>query len=197
MHEIERRALLKVAAAGRVAFSVDGVDVPLTPRAARAQDVPLRTLSAGTSRDARCRRRDARARRRQPASPICPSADIDSRRGGACCRPSNSACGPLTPISIAHAPAALNGASERLNGGRASTQLSETEQRSLVDNMRQNKVEGWQGPASLFVYRAAQRCGRCRGRDHGWLMPTSVSQTPPISPRRKSGDEVEPWRTRK
>ena len=48
--------------------------------------------------------------------------------------------------------AALNGASERLNGGRAFAQLSETEQRSLVDNMRQNKVEGWQGPAGPFVY---------------------------------------------
>jgi len=47
MHEIQRRALLKGAAAGALAFSVDGVDVLLTPRAARAQDVPLRTLSAG------------------------------------------------------------------------------------------------------------------------------------------------------
>src|SRR5580693_4330817 len=46
MHEIQRRALLKGAAAGALAFSVEGVDVLLTPRAARAQDVPLRTLSA-------------------------------------------------------------------------------------------------------------------------------------------------------
>jgi len=32
------------------------------------------------------------------------------------------------------------------------SQLGESEQRSLVDSMRQNKVEGWQGPAGSFVY---------------------------------------------
>jgi hypothetical protein len=47
---------------------------------------------------------------------------------------------------------AVDGASERLNSGRRLEQLNESEQRSLVDNMRQNKVEGWQGPPGPFVY---------------------------------------------
>jgi hypothetical protein len=38
--------LLKGAAAGALAFTVGGAEVLLTPRAARAQGVPLRTLSA-------------------------------------------------------------------------------------------------------------------------------------------------------
>jgi hypothetical protein len=46
MYEIERRAVLKGATAGALAFSVGGAEVLLTPRAARAQGVPLRTLSA-------------------------------------------------------------------------------------------------------------------------------------------------------
>ena len=46
MHDIERRALLKGAAAGALAFSVGGAEVLLTPCAARAQGVALRTLSA-------------------------------------------------------------------------------------------------------------------------------------------------------
>jgi Gluconate 2-dehydrogenase subunit 3 len=46
MCEIERRAVLKGATAGALAFSVGGAEVLLTPRAARAQGVPLRTLSA-------------------------------------------------------------------------------------------------------------------------------------------------------
>lgn len=47
---------------------------------------------------------------------------------------------------------AVDRASAALNGGRAFAQLGESEQRSLVDSMRQNKVEGWQGPAGSFVY---------------------------------------------
>jgi hypothetical protein len=46
MHHIERRALLRGAAAGALAFTVGGAELLLTPRAARAQGVPLRTLSA-------------------------------------------------------------------------------------------------------------------------------------------------------
>ena len=47
---------------------------------------------------------------------------------------------------------AVDRASAALNGGRAFAQLGESEQRSLVDSMRQNKIEGWQGPAGPFVY---------------------------------------------
>src|SRR6516165_12506738 len=46
MHDIERRALLKGAGIGALAFCVGGAEVMLTPRAARAQGVALRTLSA-------------------------------------------------------------------------------------------------------------------------------------------------------
>src|SRR5260370_10512648 len=46
MHHIERRALLRGAAAGALAFTVGGAELLLTPRAARAQGGPLRTLSA-------------------------------------------------------------------------------------------------------------------------------------------------------
>ena len=46
MQNIERRALLKGAALGALAFSVGDAEVLLTPRAARAQGVPLRTLTA-------------------------------------------------------------------------------------------------------------------------------------------------------
>ena len=46
MHDIERRAFVKGAALGALAFTVCGVEVLLTPHAARAQGVPLRTLTA-------------------------------------------------------------------------------------------------------------------------------------------------------
>src|SRR5260370_352430 len=46
---------------------------------------------------------------------------------------------------------AVDRASQALNG-RGFAQLGEAEQRGFVDNMRQNKIEGWQGPAGSFVY---------------------------------------------
>ena len=45
MHDIERRAFMKGAAIGALAFTVGGAEVLLTPRAARAQGVALRTLT--------------------------------------------------------------------------------------------------------------------------------------------------------
>src|SRR5580658_10140740 len=46
MDEVERRAFMKGAAVGTFAFTVSGIEVLLTPRQARAQSVPLRTLTA-------------------------------------------------------------------------------------------------------------------------------------------------------
>ena len=46
MDEIERRAFMKGAAIGALAFTVGGAEVMLTPRQARAQGVALRTLTA-------------------------------------------------------------------------------------------------------------------------------------------------------
>ena len=36
--------------------------------------------------------------------------------------------------------------------GQRKEPLPPLKQRSFVDNMRQNRVEGWQGPAGSFVY---------------------------------------------
>ena len=46
MNDIERRAFVKGAAFGALAFTVGGVEVMLTPRQAHAQNVPLKTLNA-------------------------------------------------------------------------------------------------------------------------------------------------------
>src|SRR3982074_1603121 len=46
MSTIERRAFMKGATLGALAFTVGGAEVLLTPGAARAQGVPLRTLTA-------------------------------------------------------------------------------------------------------------------------------------------------------
>ena len=42
--------------------------------------------------------------------------------------------------------------SSQAQSGRRFAQLAGTEQRDFVNLMRQNKIEGWQGPAGAFVY---------------------------------------------
>src|ERR1700728_1672363 len=45
MDDMQRRAFIKGAAIGTLAFTVGGVEVMLTPRQAQAQNNPLRTLT--------------------------------------------------------------------------------------------------------------------------------------------------------
>ena len=47
---------------------------------------------------------------------------------------------------------AIDGASDKANGGRNFAQLTADEQHDFVDLMRQNKLDGWQGPPAPFVY---------------------------------------------
>jgi hypothetical protein len=124
MHDIERRALIKGAAIGALAFTVGGAEVLLTPRAARAAGVALRTLT-----DAQAATLDALGETARILNVRPPYANFYRAALGA-----------------------IDRASQGLNNGRPFAELSEAEQRNLVDSMRQNKVEGWQGPPGPFVY---------------------------------------------
>ena len=63
MDAMERRAFIKGAGMGVLAFTVGGASVMLTPGEARAQGVPFRLLKAERSRNHRGAGRDAGARR--------------------------------------------------------------------------------------------------------------------------------------
>jgi hypothetical protein len=47
---------------------------------------------------------------------------------------------------------AIERASKAGHGGRGFAELDPAEQSAFIDLMRQNKVEGWQGPPGAFVY---------------------------------------------
>jgi hypothetical protein len=152
MQDIGRRALLKGAAAGALAFSVSGAEIMLTPRAARAQGVPLRTLSA-----AQAATLDALG---ETLVPGARAAGISHFVDQQISIPAEEALLEARILNVRPpyanfyraALGAVDRASQSVNGGRAFTQLTETEQRSFVSGMRQNKVEGWQGPTGSFVY---------------------------------------------
>jgi hypothetical protein len=139
MHDIERRAFMKGAAIGALAFTVGGAEVLLTPRAARAQGVPLRTLTAAQA----ARQAGISHFVDQQISIPAEEALLEARILNV--RP------PYANFYRA-ALGAVDRASQALNNGRPFAELGEADQRSLVDNMRQNKIEGWQGPGGSFVY---------------------------------------------
>ena len=49
---------------------------------------------------------------------------------------------------------AVDRASQANNAGRRFAALDAAEQHGFIDSMRQNKIDGWQGPAGGFVYTA-------------------------------------------
>jgi gluconate 2-dehydrogenase subunit 3-like protein len=152
MEQLERRAFLQGAAIGALAFTVGGAEVMLTPGAARAQGVPLRTLTA-----------DQAATLDSLGEALVPGARAAGLSHFVDQQISIPAEEALLEARILNvkppyanfyraALGAVDRASQSGNGGRGFAQLTEAEQKSFVNNMRQNKVDGWQGPPGGFVY---------------------------------------------
>jgi len=152
MHDIERRAFMKGAAIGALAFTVGGTEVLLTPRAARTQGVALRTLTTAQAAmlDALGETLVPGARQAGISHFVDQQISIPAEQALLEARILNVR--PPYANFYRAALGAIDRASQALNNGRPFVELSEVEQRSLIDNIRQNKVEGWQGPAGPFVY---------------------------------------------
>src|SRR5438445_13271481 len=152
MHDIERRAFMKGAAIGALAFPVGGAEVRLTPRAARSQGVPLRTLTAAQAAtlDALGETLVPGARQAGISHFVDQQISIPAEEALLEARILN-----IRPPYVNFYRAALGAvdrASAARSQGRRFAQLSEAEQRDFIDAMRQNRIEGWQGPAGGFVY---------------------------------------------
>ena len=151
MDDIQRRAFMKGAAIGTFAFTVGGAAVMLTPRQAHAQNVPLRTLTA-----------DQAATLGAMGETLVPGASdagvvnfVDQQLS----IPAEQALLQARILNVRppfanfyrSALGAIDGASDKTKG-RKFAQLSPDEQRDFVNLMRQNKIDGWQGPPGPFVY---------------------------------------------
>ena len=151
MDAMERRVFLKGAGMGMLAFTVGGASVLMTPGQARAQGVPFRLLNAKEAEtiEALGETLVPGARRAGIAHFIDQQVSVSPGEALLEARQLN-----VRPPFINFYRAAI-GAVDRASEGRGSrrfTALSTIEQRDLVDAMRQNKIDGWQGPAGSFVY---------------------------------------------
>jgi Gluconate 2-dehydrogenase subunit 3 len=151
MNAIERRAFMKGAGLGALAFTVGGAQVMLTPAEAFAQNVPLRTFKP-----------DEAATIEAMGETLVPGARqagivnfIDQQISG----PAEEALLEARILNVRPpyanfyraAISAINGASTA-RSGKPFAQLDAEGQHDFVDQMRQNKIDGWKGPAGGFVY---------------------------------------------
>src|SRR5258705_7966962 len=151
MHGIERRAFMQ--GAGALAFMVGGAEVLLPPGEARAQGVPLRSLKPDEAEtiEALGETLVPDARKAGIANFIDPQISIPATEALLEARILNVR--PPYANFYRAALGAVDRASQAVNAGKKFAELDGAAQHSFVDNMRQNKIEGWQGPpAGGFVY---------------------------------------------
>jgi hypothetical protein len=151
MTGMERRAFMQGAGLGTLAFMVNGVEIMLTPRQAQAQAVPLRTLTPEQAATL-----DAVG---ETLVPGAKEAGITNFVDQQISVPAEEALLQARILNVRPpfanfyraALGAIDGASSKAKGHKFAV-LSPAEQHDFVNLMRQNKIEGWQGPPGPFVY---------------------------------------------
>jgi hypothetical protein len=152
MDPIERRVFNQGALIGALAFTVGGVERMLTPRQAYAQDVPLRTLKPEEAKTL--------AAMGEALVPGARNAGVVQFVDQQISIPPEQALIEARIMNVRPpyanfyraALGAIDGASKARHGGRGFAELSGAEQHDFINAMRQNKIEGWKGPAGGFVY---------------------------------------------
>jgi hypothetical protein len=152
MDDIERRAVMKGAAIGALAFTVGGAQVLLTPRQAHAQGIALRTLTPeqAATLDAMGEALVPGAKQAGITHFVDQQISIPAEQALLEARIMNVR--PPYANFYRAALGAVDGASQMRHGGREFAQLTAAEQHDFIDLMRQSKLEGWKGPGAGFVY---------------------------------------------
>jgi hypothetical protein len=152
MSEIERRTLMKGAALSALAFSVGGKQILLSPREARAENIPFRTLTPQQG--------EILEALGETLVPGAQAAGISHFVDQQLSIPPEEALLEARILNIRPpyanfyraALGAIDRASLANNDNRGFARISAPERRDFVDQMRQNKVAAWQGPPGSFVY---------------------------------------------
>ena len=152
MSEIERRALMKGAALSALAFTAGGAELLLSPRQARAQNIPFKTLTGEQA--------ETLEALGDTLVPGAKQAGISHFVDQQLSIPPEEALLEARILNIRPpyanfyraALGAVDKASKAQNNDRGFGQLNDGERHAFVDLMRQNKVTGWQGPPGPFVY---------------------------------------------
>jgi len=151
MDAMERRVFLKGAGMGMLAFTVGGASVLMTPGQARAQGVPFRLLNAKEAETIEALGETLVPGARQAGVAHFIDQQVSVTPGEALLEARQLNVKPPFVNFYRAAIGAVDKASEARSSHRFAA-LSTTDQRDFVDLMRQNKIEGWQGPGQGLVF---------------------------------------------
>ena len=151
MDAMERRVFLKGASMGMLAFTVGGAEILMTPTRARAEGVPYRLLNAREAETI-----EALGETLVPGAAHAGVAHFVDQQvsvppGEALLEARQLNVKPPFINFYRAVIGAVDRASQARNGRRFAA-LSTAEQRDFVGALRQNKIDGWQGPPGGFAY---------------------------------------------
>ena len=149
--DLQRRVFLKGASMGLLAFTVGGAEILMTPGEARARAVPFRTLKAEEAETLEALGETLLPGAREAGVAHFIDQQVSVPPGEALLEARIVNVKPPYLDFYRAATGAVDKAS-MANSGRRFVALSAKEQHDFVDLMRQNKLEGWQGPAQGLVY---------------------------------------------
>jgi gluconate 2-dehydrogenase subunit 3-like protein len=151
MDAMERRVFLKGASMGMLAFTVGGASVLMTPGEARARGVPFRLLKAEEAETIEALGETLVPGAQQAGVAHFIDQQVSVTPGEALLEARQLNVKPPFVNFYRAAIGAVDKAAQARSGRRFAA-LSTADQRDFVDAMRQNKIDGWQGPAGGFVY---------------------------------------------
>src|SRR5215510_362532 len=151
MATIQRRAFMKGATLGALAFTVGGSTVMLTAGEARARNIPFRLLKQAEADiiEAIGDTLVQGARAAGVAHFIDHQISVPAEEALLQARIFNVR--PPFVNFYRAAVGAIDSASQRVLGYKFA-EATPDQQTEFVHNMRQNKIDGWQGPPAPFVY---------------------------------------------
>jgi hypothetical protein len=152
MADMERRAFMKGATLGALAFTVGGAEVLLTPSEARARSVPFRLLKEHEAETIEALGETLVPGARAAGVAHFVDQQLSVPPGEALLEARILNVKPPFANFYRAAIGAIDRASKARSEGLRFAQLNATEQREFVNLMRQNKIDGWQGPPGGFIY---------------------------------------------
>jgi hypothetical protein len=151
MDAMKRRVFLKGASMGLLSFSVGGVDMLLTPGAARARAVPFRLLNSEEAETIEALGEALVPGAREAGIAHFIDLQVSVPPGEALLE---ARIVNIKPPFIHFYRAAIGGVdrASTAHGGKRFAALAAAEQHDFIDQLRQNKLEDWQGPPAGQVY---------------------------------------------
>jgi hypothetical protein len=151
MDDIARRAFMRGAGIGALAFTVGGAEVLLTAAQARAQGVPLRVLTPDEARTLEAVGETLALGARQAGIAHFVDQQLTVPPAYALLTLRISEARPPYVDFYRSALSGIERSSQALLG-RGYAELTAGEQRDFITALRQNKIASWQGPSQSFVY---------------------------------------------